>query len=56
MKQLMTGYIKTCKQYIATAKGKHDVLDYARAVVVILFVCIVVLFVICYVVPPGVIK
>ena len=29
------GYLRTLKNYIATPKGRHDVLDYFRALIII---------------------
>lgn len=39
MIDLLKGYGKTLGQYLKTAKGRHDVFDYGRAIGIIILVC-----------------
>ena len=39
----LIGYLKTIKNYLQTSKGKHDVTDYLRAVIIIVFTTIVII-------------
>ena len=32
---MIGGYLRTLKNYFATNKGRHDILDYIRAVIII---------------------
>ncbi len=38
----MIEYLRTLKNYLRTAKGRHDFLDYLRAVVLILLTALIV--------------
>ena len=44
MKVLM-GYIRTIKNYLQTKKGKHDVVDYLKAICLILITFIILLLI-----------
>jgi chorismate synthase len=33
--KLVIGYLRAINQYVSTEKGRHDLLDYIRAVVII---------------------
>ena len=44
MIRLIKGYLKTIGQYYDTKKGRHDILDYARGIAIIVFVCVVAVF------------
>ncbi len=46
MKKLLMGYSRTLVQYLRSAKGRHDALDYARGAIIIILVCAVLIYLI----------
>ncbi len=44
----IAGYIKTLKQYMQTPKGRHDFIDYTRALFIIIIVMFIVYFLLKY--------
>ena len=38
----MTGYLRTLRNYLRTAKGRHDFFDYLRAALIILAASLIV--------------
>ncbi|MDQ0203021.1 hypothetical protein J2S01_000717 [Pectinatus haikarae] len=42
------GYLRTLKQYLHTAKGRHDFLDYLRALFIMLMIMLVMYLLIKY--------
>ena len=41
----LIGYLKTLKNYLQTQKGRHDLIDYLRAAVIIIFTTIMMIMV-----------
>ena len=43
---LMRNYLKTIKEYLNTPKGKHDFIDYLKAIILIILTSLILLIII----------